>query len=166
MAIANQQLKSNSYTTVLTVPSGKTYAITNILVCNNGASGTADFDMHFVPNGEPADNFDTRVINNLTLPAGETFTFDSEKIVLDTGDSLRFFADPTAVFSTVNATTMKNGKTYEIVTVGTTDYTAFGAPNNTPGTVFTMTNSPATGTGTVTLSGYTNIAVTVSYLEV
>jgi len=148
------------------VPAGKTYAITNILVCNNGASGTADFDMHFVPNGDPADNYNTRVINNLTLPTGETFTFDSEKIVLDAGDSLRFFADPTVLFPTVNATTMKNGKTYEIVTVGTTDYTAFGAPNNTPGTIFTMANSPATGTGTVTLSGYTNLSVTVSYLEV
>ena len=166
MAIANEQLKSNSYTTVLTVPAGKTYAITNILVCNNGETGAADFDMHFVPNGEPASNYDTRVINNLTLPAGETFTFDSEKIVLDTGDSLRFFADPAVLFNAANATTMKNGKTYEIVTVGTTDYTAFGAPNNTPGTIFTMTNSPATGTGTVRLSGYTNFSVTVSYLEV
>jgi hypothetical protein len=166
MAIANEQLIGNGFTTVLSVPSGKTYAITNILVCNNGSTGTADFDMHFVPQGEPASNYDTRVINNLTLPAGETFTFDNEKIVLDEGDSIRFFADPIASFPTVDATTMKDGKTYEIVTTGTTDFTAHGAASNTPGTIFTMTNAPATGSGEVTLSGYTNFAVTVSYLEV
>jgi len=36
----------------------------------------------------------TRVINNLELPAGETFTFDSEKIVLDVGDKISFVAEP------------------------------------------------------------------------
>lgn len=166
MAIVNEHLKSNTYTTVLEVPAGKTYAITNILVCNNGTSGTADFDMHFVPQGEPTSNIDTRVINNLTLPAGETFTFDSEKIVLDAGDALRFFADPVVTFPTVNAVTMKNGKDYEIVSTGTTDFTQYGAANNNPGTVFTMQNAPAVGTGTVTLSNYSDFAVTVSYLEV
>ena len=94
MAIVNQQLKSNTFTTALTVPAGKTFAITNILVCNTGSSGTADFDMHLVPQGEPTDNFDTRVINNLTLPAGETFTFDSERIVLEEGDIVSFVAAP------------------------------------------------------------------------
>lgn len=166
MAIVNQQIKSNTFTTALTVPAGKTYAITNILVCNTGTSGTADFDMHLVPQGEPTDNFDTRVINNLTLPAGETFTFDSEKIVLDEGDSVVFFADPTFNFIPVDAETMKNGKDYEIVTTGTTDYTLYGAADSNPGTIFTMSNAPAVGTGTVTLSDYTNLVVTVSYLEV
>ena len=94
MAIVNEHLKSNTYTTVLEVPAGKTYAITNILVCNNGTSGTADFDMHFVPQGEPTSNIDTRVINNLTLPAAETFSFDSEKIVLEAGDRVIFVAEP------------------------------------------------------------------------
>ena len=166
MAIVNEQLKSTDYTTILTVPAGKSYAITNILVCNNGTSGTADFDMHLVPQGDPTSNYDTRVINNLTLPFGETFTFDNEKIVLSEGDKIVFFADPTFLFPTVNATTMVNGKTYEIVTTGTTDFTQYGAANSTPGTIFTMTNAPATGTGTVTLSGYTTLAATVSYLEV
>jgi len=166
MAITNEHLKSTTFTTVLTVPAGKTYAITNILVCNTGTSGTANFDMHLVPQGEPTDNYNTRVINNLTLPAGETFTFDSEKIVLDEGDSVVFFADPTSSFPTVNATTMKDGKEYEIVTTGSTNYTLYGAADSNPGTTFIMSNAPAVGTGTVTLSGYTNFTVTVSYLEV
>jgi hypothetical protein len=166
MAIVNEHLKSNTFTTILTVPAGKSYAITNILVCNNGSTGTADFDMHLVPQGDPTSNYDTRVINNLTLPAGETFTFDNEKIVLGTGDKIIFFADPTVTFTTVDATTMVNGKTYEIVTAGSTNFTLYGAANNTPGTVFTMINAPATGSGTVKLSGYSNLAATVSYLEV
>ena len=170
MAIVNEHLKSNDYTIILTVPPGKSYAITNILVCNNGSVGSATFDMHFVPQSDPIGNYDTRVINNLTLPAGETFTFDSERIVLEVGDRLVFQADPAVVFLTVNATTMVNGKKYEIMTTGTTDYTQHGAANSTPGTVFIMENSPvatsAETSGTVRLSGYSNLAATVSYLEV
>jgi hypothetical protein len=47
-----------------------------------------------------------------------------------------------------NATVMVSGRQYKIQTVGTTDYTLVGSPNNTVGTVFTATG-PATGTGTV-----------------
>ena len=32
----------------------------------------------------------TRVINNLSLPFGETFTFDSEKVILEAGDTVSF----------------------------------------------------------------------------
>ena len=64
MAIVNQHIQSNTFSTALTVPAGKTYAITNILVCNNGDAGSANFDMHFVPQGDPISNTDTRVINN------------------------------------------------------------------------------------------------------
>lgn len=165
MAILNQQLKSTQVD-LLTVPSGKTYAITNVLVCNNGSSGTAAFDMHLVPQGDPVSNYDTRIINNLDLPAGETFTFDSERIVLEQGDKIVFQADTTVVFPTVNVTTAVNGKTYQIVVAGNTNFTLYGAANSTPGTIFTMANAPAVGTGTVTLSGYTNLTATVSYLEV
>ena len=166
MAIVNEHLKSNNNTMLLTVPAGKSYAITNIMVCNNGSTGTATFDMHFVPQSNPISNDDTRVINDLSMPAGETFTFDSERIVLEVGDRLVFQADPAVVFPTVNATTMVNGKTYIIIATGTTDFTAYGAANSNVGTIFTMANSPGTGTGTVKLSGYSNLAATVSYLEV
>lgn len=166
MAIVNEHLKSNDNTIILTVPANKSYAITNIMVCNNGSTGAATFDMHFAPQGDPISNDDTRVINNLSMPAGETFTFDSERIVLETGDRLVFQSDPAFVFPTVNATTMVNGKKYVIVATGTTDFTTNGSADSNPGTVFTMANSPATGSGTVKLSGYSNLAATVSYLEV
>ena len=46
-------------------------------------------------------------------------------------------------------------KEYQIVTVGTTDYTLIGADNNTIGTVFTATG---VGTGTGTAS-YSNLKI-------
>jgi len=93
MAIENDQL-TTTQKDVITVPAGKSYAITTVLVCNTDATDTAQFDMHFIKSGEALSNATTMVVNNLTLPAGETFTFDSEKIVLDEGDKVAFVAGP------------------------------------------------------------------------
>jgi|DEB0MinimDraft_6_1074348.scaffolds.fasta_scaffold12125_3 hypothetical protein len=95
MAIVNAQLTTTQLDLV-TVPAGERYAITNIMVCNQDATDDASFDLHFIPSGDPLDNAVTRVINGLTLPAGETFTFDSEKIVLGAGDKVAFVASPNA----------------------------------------------------------------------
>ena len=92
MAITNAQLTLTTLN-ILTVPADKSYAITNILVCNNGTSA-ASFDIHLIPQGSSLSNDITRVINNLELPPGETFTFDNEKIVLDVGDKISFVAEP------------------------------------------------------------------------
>ncbi len=101
MAIVNQQLTTTQLD-IVTVPASKSYAITNILVCNNHASATAAFDLHLIPQGSSLSNAVTRVINNLTLPAGETFTFDSEKIVLEAGDKIAFVAEPSIGGSLTN----------------------------------------------------------------
>ena len=95
MAIVNAQLTTTQLD-IVTVPAGERYAITNIMVCNQDATDDASFDLHFIPSGDPLDNAVTRVINGLTLPAGETFTFDSEKIVLGAGDKIAFVASPNA----------------------------------------------------------------------
>lgn len=92
MAIVNAQLTTTQLD-IVTVPTDKSYAITNILVCNNGGA-TASFDLHLIPQSATLSNAVTRVINNLELPAGETFTFDSEKIVLEDGDKIAFVAEP------------------------------------------------------------------------
>lgn len=76
------------------VPTGKSYAVTNILVCNTSTSASASFDLHIIPAGNPLDDKVTLVVKNLTLPAGETFTFDSERVVLEEGDSVVFVAEP------------------------------------------------------------------------
>ena len=50
----------------------------------------------------------------------------------------------------INATAMVDAVQYTIRTIGTTDFTLYGADSNTVGQVFTSTiTTPATGTGTV-----------------
>lgn len=93
MAIVNAQLTTTQLD-ILTVPADKSYAITNILVCNTSSTDAASFDLHFIPSGDALANKVTRVVNELSLPAGETFTFDSERIVLEAGDKVAFVAEP------------------------------------------------------------------------
>ena len=103
MAIISAQIK-NTNTDLLdptgvgspagAVPTGKTYAITNILVCNNSTSAAATFDLHLVKNGTALSNAVTRVVHDLSLPAKETFTFDSEKIILEQGDKIVVIGGP------------------------------------------------------------------------
>ena len=91
MAIVNQQLTTTQLD-MITVPASKSYAITNILVCNNGTAA-ASFDMHLIPQSSSLSNDVTRVINKLELPPGDTFTFDSEKVILSAGEKLTFVGD-------------------------------------------------------------------------
>ena len=103
MAIISAQIK-NTNTDLLdptgvgspagAVPTGKTYAITNILICNNSTSAAATFDLHLVKNGTALSNAVTRVVHDLSLPAKETFTFDSEKIILEQGDKIVVIGGP------------------------------------------------------------------------
>ena len=97
MALEQARIKSTD-TTVLTVPAEKRYAITTIMVCNiantaDTSINIAEFDMHLVKQGSTI-NLTNMVINTLELPPGETFTFDSEKIILDEGDRVTFVATP------------------------------------------------------------------------
>ena len=95
MAIINGQL-SIADKTHLTVPSGKRYTITTIMVCNTqpadtGGSNDSQFDMHIVPDGQAKGNSDpnaNQIINNLKVAGADTFTFDTEKLVLEAGDKI------------------------------------------------------------------------------
>jgi hypothetical protein len=100
MAIAQQQVLTTQ-NNIVTVPAGKRYAITNILVCNtydpnagDAASNSASFDLSLLPNGEALDGLIHRVVRELNLPAGETFTFDTERIVLEAGDAVILIGQP------------------------------------------------------------------------
>ena len=91
MAIAQVAI-GNTDTILLTVPASTSYAITTIMVVNPNsydATGTNDssFDMHFVKNAEAKSNINM-VVKELPVPGGETFTFDSEKIILEAGDKI------------------------------------------------------------------------------
>lgn len=85
----------------------------------------------------------------LKIQAGEYRLSDSIKIpphtnIVGDGSSKTIF-----IQSTLPITSAINGNRYQIVTIGNTDFTTFGSADNNIGTIFTMTNSPGTGTGTV-----------------
>ena len=60
------------------------------------------------------------------------------------------YINPTYVAGAINATDIVSGDQVKIKVAGTTDFTAIGSPNNTPGQVFTASGA-GTGTGTVYL---------------
>ena len=65
-------------------------AITTIIVCNTHATTTINLNLYVVPSGSsPSANPETTIVKILPIPAGETVSFDQEKLVLGNGDSLQ-----------------------------------------------------------------------------
>jgi hypothetical protein len=91
MAIVNKKIGLTD-TEVLAVPSGSRFAVTTIMVCNTadtGGNNDTTFDLHFVPNGQAKGNADpnaNQILNDLKIAGADTFTLDTEKIVLEGGD--------------------------------------------------------------------------------
>lgn len=75
-------------------------AITTVIVCNTGASDRT-VTLYAVPSGSSAGT-GTMIVNALNIPAGDTITFDQEKMVLGTGDELRAVASATGLTATVS----------------------------------------------------------------
>lgn len=84
MAISST-LITNSPNTIFTVPSGQEVALTTLFFCNYSGSDVTLQSLNLVPNGNSASDTN-RIIKDLSIPAGETLTFDTEKIVLSSGD--------------------------------------------------------------------------------
>jgi hypothetical protein len=113
MAITNATLTSTTsaiYTsTVTTSTIGN--AITTMIFCNttvydsaNPTTGQSLLTVYAVPSGGSAGN-STMIVNKLPIPAGETVTFDHEKLVLGDGDKIYASTDSlsniTATISTL-----------------------------------------------------------------
>ena len=98
-----------SVTTIFGPSSGST-AITNIMFCNtipyNPASpstGLAYLTVHLVKKNGSATTTNM-VVNYLPLPAGETFSFEAEKIILDDGDFIQAISSAvTTLVATVSS---------------------------------------------------------------
>lgn len=93
MAIGNAQITSGSSLDILTVPAGKTYAVTSIILCNTevpNAAGDNDayFSIYARVNGAVA-SASNKIVSTAVLPGSDTFTLDSEKLVLSAGDIIR-----------------------------------------------------------------------------
>lgn len=83
MAISNTAITTTG-NNVFVCPSNQQHAITCMIFCSTGLG--SDLTVQLVPSAKtPADN-ETMIINKLSIPAGETFTFDSEKLILEDGD--------------------------------------------------------------------------------
>lgn len=92
-------------TILLQVPAEKRYAVTVIMVCNYSTPNPADdtenatvFDMHFIRSGDALGDMN-KVLGNMPMAAGETFTFDTEKIIIEAGDSIKINSDSPHVLS-------------------------------------------------------------------
>ena len=144
-------------------------AITTIILCNTGTPDSTDetvnavnVNIHLVKSTGTVTSPKTTnlVVSNLTIPAGETFFFSEERIVLDGNDSI-YIGATSGGTETTGAFTV--GANYTILNVGDTDFTLIGASANTPGVHFTATG---TGGGTTGTAIRNLISCTVSSLVV
>ena len=70
-------------------------AITTMIFCNTGTPNPADetenaatVNIYIVKDGQTADPLVNAVVQNLVIPAGDTLFFDTERLVLASGDSV------------------------------------------------------------------------------
>jgi hypothetical protein len=63
------------------------YAVTTMFFCNTTAGDLTLTSVNLVPSLGSA-SATNRVITNLTIPAYDTFTFETEKIILGPGDAV------------------------------------------------------------------------------
>ena len=92
MAIA-QNTAGTSATTVYT--STNTSAITAIFLMNDDAS-TVTIQVHVVADGDTA-SASNKIIKDLAILASDTYVFDTEKLILDNGDTIQVSASTSSV---------------------------------------------------------------------
>jgi hypothetical protein len=89
MAI-NSVLILSTDTEALNVPSGKKYAITTLLVCNYASTtnslNDSTFDMHVLKGSGDVKSNTNKVLNAVSMPAQDTFTWNVERLILEEGD--------------------------------------------------------------------------------
>lgn len=79
-------------------------AITTIIVCNT-TSGALPLTLHAVQNNAGAAGTisdTTKIVNLLSIPPGDTVSFDQEKMVLSTGDAIWAVSTGTGLSATVS----------------------------------------------------------------
>jgi hypothetical protein len=76
-------------------------AVTLVYFCNT-SPGQLTFNMHLVPNGQIAS--DTNVVYySIQIAASDTFVLETERIILENGDSIVAAASlPSSIVTTVN----------------------------------------------------------------
>jgi hypothetical protein len=91
IAVLHGSISSGSPTgSFLYGPAATPVAITTIILCNNTPSTDITVSIYAVASGStPYAKPETTIVSKLTIPAGETVSFDQEKFVLAAGDSIQ-----------------------------------------------------------------------------
>ncbi len=96
--ISNTQI-GTSNTTIYSVPAGESHAVVLMILCNTDDSNDKTVTIYAVPNGSSASN-GNMIVNDLTIPAGDTRIYNLEKFIMEGGDSIVGIADATGVTAT------------------------------------------------------------------
>jgi len=164
----------NAANTTLYTSSGNN-AITTLIVSNvntyNPATptvGQSNLNLFIVPGGGTP-NFANMIVSALPLPAGETFTFDNEKIVMGNNDTLVAISSapsgigPNAVSLTVTSYSAKSGTGPYLVTFNIPT-TASLSTNAGVGFYFAITgNGNALYNGVYACTASTTTTIQLSY---
>ena len=86
MALASTVV-ANSNTTIISGTANKVRAVTCIFFCNTHATNIDTITVYAVPNAGTAGDNNT-IIKSAEINATDTLTFDTEKLLLDDGDSI------------------------------------------------------------------------------
>lgn len=101
MAIYNTPITATTEIGADTLDSGAgNRAITTIIVCNTSGTDTT-LSLYAVAGGGAASS-GNMIVNNLTVPAGDTVSFDQEKMVLATGDEVKAVCGAAGLTATVS----------------------------------------------------------------
>jgi len=164
----------NATNTVLYTSSGNN-AITTLIVSNvnpynptTPTVGQSDLNLFIVPGGGTP-NFSNLIVSALPLPAGETFTFDNEKLVMGNNDQLIAVATAPSGISansislTINSYNTTTGAGPFLVTFNIPT-TAALATNAGVGTYYSIVgNSNSAYNGVYICTASTSTTITLSY---
>lgn len=76
-------------------------AITTVIVCNTTGSDKT-ITLYAVPSPGTTASTGNMIVNALIVPAGDTVSFDQEKVVLGTSDELRAICSASGLTATVS----------------------------------------------------------------
>ena len=94
--ITNSQLASVTTTRLFLAASQQ--AITTMIFCNTDSILNATLDVYVVPYGSNADA-STQIMKGVSIPAGETFVLDTERLILETNDAIYAQASETMIIT-------------------------------------------------------------------
>jgi len=147
-----------------------TMVVANVNTYNAGTPtvGTSNLSLYIVPSGSTT-NYVNMLVNAIPVTAGETFTFDNEKIVMGNGDQLVAVASaasgitPNAVSVTVSGYSAKSGTGPYLVTL-TIPTTASLGTNGGVGYFFSVTgNGNSAYNGVFACTASTTTTIQLSY---